>query len=321
MDGVELSPEAGAVIGDAPLWSVGVVAERLGLPAPTLRTWDRRYGVGPSERTDGGHRRYGAADRQRVAAMARLTSAGVPAHAAARVVLAMDAAQLDRTTRATSGASSVAPSPGDGVVEAICAAAIALDSSGLTTLYQRTLRADDLIRAWTDVLVPALQRIGEHWGSGALGVESEHLASELLVTELRALAQAERLQITSAHLRATAADLVLASADDEQHYLPLLALEVELARRGVGAAVLGPRMPHLAVVDLLTRRRPSRLFLWASLERGPDTTLWQAFQRHQHPLTVVLGGPGWPSEHPPVDRPVRIERPHDLESAVRALTR
>ena len=39
-------------------WPVGVVADWLGIPASTLRTWERRYGLGPSERTRGGHRRY-----------------------------------------------------------------------------------------------------------------------------------------------------------------------------------------------------------------------------------------------------------------------
>ena len=32
------------------LWGVGAVSQRLGIATPTLRTWDRRYGLGPSAR-------------------------------------------------------------------------------------------------------------------------------------------------------------------------------------------------------------------------------------------------------------------------------
>src|SRR4051794_29387468 len=41
---------------------VTAAARRLGLAASTLRSWERRYGLGPSLRTLGGHRRYSAGD-------------------------------------------------------------------------------------------------------------------------------------------------------------------------------------------------------------------------------------------------------------------
>ena len=72
-----------------PGWPVGVVAERLGIAAPTLRSWDRRHGVGPSVRTSGNHRRYTELDIRRVELMSRLTAQGVPAQSAADSVLAM----------------------------------------------------------------------------------------------------------------------------------------------------------------------------------------------------------------------------------------
>lgn len=76
-------------------WAVGAVSDRLGLSPATLRTWDRRYGIGPSQRTEGGHRRYTEEDIRRVRVMARFTARGVPAQSAARVALSMD-----RATRA-----------------------------------------------------------------------------------------------------------------------------------------------------------------------------------------------------------------------------
>ncbi|MFC7644672.1 MerR family transcriptional regulator [Streptosporangium lutulentum] len=34
-------------------YGIGAVARRLGVPAPTLRTWNLRYGIGPSRRSPG----------------------------------------------------------------------------------------------------------------------------------------------------------------------------------------------------------------------------------------------------------------------------
>lgn len=75
-------------------WPVGVVADWLGIPASTLRTWERRYGLGPSDRTRGGHRRYTEQDVTRVQAMQRLMAQGASVSSAARTALSIDEVRL-----------------------------------------------------------------------------------------------------------------------------------------------------------------------------------------------------------------------------------
>jgi DNA-binding transcriptional MerR regulator len=291
-------------------WSVGTVAERLGVPAATLRSWDRRYGIGPSQRTEGGHRRYGEEDIQRVRVMARFTARGVPAQSAARVALSMDADRLlietdgDRDARSTADRQDA--------VEAICSAALSLDAESLSRIYQRTLRDRDLVSAWTEVFAPALRTVGDRWGDGSLGVECEHLASEVLATELRTV-----IRLSRPH--APNGDIVLACADEEQHHLPLLAVEAELASHGVAALGLGARMPTDALQRLLKVHRPSRLFLWASIARQVDERLWQVLADVSWQLDVVVGGPGWPHDLPASSGPVTVTRAHDLSGASEAL--
>ena len=77
-------------------WSVGAVSEQCGIPTATLRSWDRRYGVSPSQRSDGGHRRYTENDIRRVQMVVQLVDRGVPTQTAARVALAMDQQRLER---------------------------------------------------------------------------------------------------------------------------------------------------------------------------------------------------------------------------------
>src|SRR4051795_1449271 len=74
----------------SPALAVAAVARRLGVAPATLRTWDRRYGLGPSEHSAGAHRRYSAADVERLLVMRRLTLDGVAPGESARIALATD---------------------------------------------------------------------------------------------------------------------------------------------------------------------------------------------------------------------------------------
>lgn len=86
--------ELEAVELDGPILTVAAVASRLGVAPATLRTWDRRYGLGPSEHTAGAHRRYSASDLARLVAMRSLTLDGVPPADAARLAREGAAATL-----------------------------------------------------------------------------------------------------------------------------------------------------------------------------------------------------------------------------------
>ncbi|MFG6433510.1 MerR family transcriptional regulator [Roseateles sp. LYH14W] len=58
------------------LFKTGVVAHIVGMPANTLRVWERRYGLQCSQIDDHGHRLYSADDVQRIAALRQLTLQG-----------------------------------------------------------------------------------------------------------------------------------------------------------------------------------------------------------------------------------------------------
>jgi DNA-binding transcriptional MerR regulator len=73
--------------GDPGTMSIGEVARRTGVTVPTLRAWERRYGLLVPVRTVGGHRRYREEDVQRVLAVLDLTGQGWAVGAAARRVV------------------------------------------------------------------------------------------------------------------------------------------------------------------------------------------------------------------------------------------
>ncbi|MGW0860385.1 MerR family transcriptional regulator, partial [Streptomyces sp. NPDC002690] len=68
--------------------TTGAVARLLGVAPTTLRSWERRYGIGPAEREGGRHRRWTSVDVELLMRMCDFTSAGLPPAEAARAALA-----------------------------------------------------------------------------------------------------------------------------------------------------------------------------------------------------------------------------------------
>jgi len=93
---------------------VAAVARRLGVAPSTLRTWDRRYGIGPTGHTIGQHRRYASADIVRLEVMQRELLRGATPAEAARYAIRITAtwpAQAGPDGRADRGESGAVPRP------------------------------------------------------------------------------------------------------------------------------------------------------------------------------------------------------------------
>src|SRR3712207_2536378 len=80
-----------AQVQDTQRMRIGDLAERSGVPVPTLRAWEQRYGVLRPLRSPGGHRYYTEDDLTRVGLIRELVTQGWTAAAAARRVVHHDA--------------------------------------------------------------------------------------------------------------------------------------------------------------------------------------------------------------------------------------
>ena len=77
-------------------YTVNEVEDRTGVPAATLRQWERRYGFPLPERSASGYRLYGDDDLRHIVAMKRHIDDGVPASRAAEMVRADQAGARGR---------------------------------------------------------------------------------------------------------------------------------------------------------------------------------------------------------------------------------
>lgn len=297
------------------LWGVGAVSAKLDIARPTLRTWDRRYGLGPSLRTAGGHRRYTATDVSRIQLMNRLLDTGVAAAQAAHI--ACTATQQELVVGVAPAASARRPGNrrrASSAVGSLVRAAKDLQPEELARGISVQLRRRGAMEAWEHVFAPFLLEVGQQWTLGELGIASEHLASGVLASELNAFSVHHRSG------RSTAYRVILACAEDDQHVLPVFALEAALAERKIPALVLGQRVPAKALRRAVLARRPAVVFVWASMQRSgdaePPRDLDPEVSRH-----VLLGGPGWNDDAPHSYGKVHVERVHALDHAVSRIER
>jgi len=173
-----------------PSLTVAAVARRLGVAPATLRTWDRRYGLGPSEHAAGAHRRYTPGDVARLMTMRRLTLEGAAPSEAARSALAgstigpSDLEVLD----AYAAAAPMAPDP-DGVASA----ARHLDNAAVRWMLARVHPADP-IAWWTELLAPALSQLESNVVLERPGESAVRLLEAAAFAELRSRAAASAVR-------------------------------------------------------------------------------------------------------------------------------
>lgn len=295
---------------DAPGLSVAAVARRLGVSPSTLRTWDRRYGIGPSDHAGGSHRRYSSDDMARLLHMQTLVRSGV------RVADAAEVARGWQPDEVSAEGSSKPPAEPfadvdypdrDVLVRGLTASALALDARACASLIGRSLEARGVMWTWGEVLQPVLVTIGRQWERTGAGVDVEHLLSQVVTAELTAA--------VARHAPLSTRPALLACGPREDHCLPVYAVAAALAERGVEARVLGPRTPPKALASAVRRIGPSSVFLWAYLPADSADGV-DAIPKIRPEPPLVLAGPGWSQ---PV--PDGVSFVCDLASAVTRLLR
>ena len=312
------APESMAPLG----LTVAAVARQLGVAPATLRTWDRRYGLGPTERSSGSHRRYTQADLARLQHMRRLVLEGIPPADAARQALAAGPDQQaeiprvsvlrpvlrvagDETPDARHGGGRVIALPGaTPAVRGLARAALSLDAHACSSIIDDSIERHGVIWTWEQLIVPVLTGVGERWETSGSGVEVEHLLSAAVAASLNSATRGLQVPLSS---RA----VLLACSDDELHVLPLLATAAALAEEGISVRLLGERLPLPALEEAVRRTGPAAVMVWAQVPRSADVSRLAGLPNYRPTPAILIGGPGWYGE-----LPAGISRVECLEEAV-----
>jgi DNA-binding transcriptional MerR regulator len=261
--------------------TVAAVARRIGVAPATLRTWDRRYDLGPSDHQEGEHRRYCPADLAKLMIMRRLIVAGVtPA----------DAAEQAKNFKGELKVKEIVKEfeVREEVVEALYKALQSFDRAFVEETIAHEIAEYGVEGAWSDVIVPTLFLIGQDWEIEQKGIEVEHLFSEILKRTMHN-------QVVELKKPINSRPVLLAAVGEELHSLPVYALAAALCERNIQTYVLGARTPLQALAAMVTRCAPPAIFLWAQLPKNAETKYWEEMPSIRPAPRIVVGGPGWDS--------------------------
>lgn len=353
-------------------FSVGAVARRLGVAPSTLRTWNRRYGIGARELSPGRHRRYTAEDIIRLEHMQRLILRGAaPADAARAAIMApvplapapagardaeavpvpggaepggaaagreaagpgaggpaaegRDPGGRDAAGSPGGGVPAARPGPGHGsggqrlalpgasaAARGVARAVLALDEKRISEAIRATLATDGSVRTWEDLVLPVLSGLGTRFEHTGTCVEAEHLLSMATIAAFSRYAadRPGRLEHRA---------ILLASAEGDQHSLPLYALAAALAERGIDSRMLGSDLPYPSLAAAVRRTGPAVVFLWSQVPATGNPAAVPDLSPRRPGARLILGGPGWDRDRIPATARLVGTLPEALSEVVAAL--
>jgi DNA-binding transcriptional MerR regulator len=300
MSNVRTSSEKDGSGERGPLVRIGELARRSGLPAGTLRAWERRYGVVSPVRGDSGYRLYSTSDERRVRAMARMIEAGLaPAEAAGRVVAQAEAAA------APTAPTAAAEGDGSGIGAELLAALLAFDEDAADRELDRAIASLSIDAVLGDVVLPVLREVGNLWSRGDADVSQEHFASGIVRGRLLGLARGwgggeGRLAM-------------LACPSGEAHDLGLICFGLILRSRGWRIAFLGADTPVPSILDAVERTRPDVTVLFA-MDPEPFESGGEVLEGVAAGTDLLLAGPGVRPGAPPAGG--RVLRGDPISAAV-----
>jgi methanogenic corrinoid protein MtbC1 len=214
---------------------------------------------------------YSGADEQRVRRMQAHLGRGLAAAEAARAALDEEInhsvaappvapAAADDPTRPNASAPPKAPFPVTnqgltGLAEELRHALDELDGPAAEAVLDRLFADFTVETTLREVLVPYLSDLGDRWAQGAIGVTTEHFASNLLRARLASLARGWG--------QGHGPRAVLACPPGERHDLPLLVFGIVLHRNGWRIIYLGADTPLADLAHTVTEKRPDVVILAA----------------------------------------------------------
>lgn len=256
------------------LLSIGDICSETGLSADVVRVWERRYGFPVPVRLPSGHRRYRPTDLCRLRLMAEAVAQG---HRPALVARTGEVA-LKRLL-----------APGnDPALEALLLAVGAMDTDRMRRLLRESLHALGWKPFLQAVVAPLLDRVGLAWAEGSLGIQQEHLLTEVLEDLLRERRLACRNLPDQGRV-------LLCTLPGERHRLGLLMAALAYAAEGFRTELLGVDLPVASIAQAARTLRVDRVAVSLSIQSAGEPTrrlLMDLQERLPSGCRLIVGGQG-----------------------------
>jgi methylmalonyl-CoA mutase cobalamin-binding subunit len=198
--------------------SIHEVSRALGVPMPTIRSWELRHGIPPMVHDPGRHRRYSPPELHALRLMRDEIAKGKRASLAAENV------------RGLIGVTG----PAADHIAAILGATATAEPAAVRRALRQAHAELGLGPCLDQVVMPAMQQVGLWWQTGRCTVDDEHLTTEVTRAWLETLN-------STAPVSRRPTSIVLACGPTDLHTVGLEALTVLLRSHGWNCRLLGAR--------------------------------------------------------------------------------
>lgn len=253
-----MSPPNLSSYSDAPIYNTKAVVQKTGIPAATLRAWERRYGVPLPARTESNYRLYSERDVALIRWLRARVDEGITMGQAVDLYKRIRAGQ-DVPAPLVREADEAADRPlnPSHLQERLITAFQSFDERAAGIALSEAFAAHPLDRVCTGVIRPVMERIGELWHEGVLSVPVEHFATAFVERKLLSLVDVQP-PVTDGP------PIVTGCATFEQHRLGILLLSLFLRRAGHRVVYLGANLPVRELENVLRGQPPAMVALSAS---------------------------------------------------------
>ena len=279
--------------------TIGALSLASGIPAETLRTWERRYGSPEPIRKPSGHRLYPADSVERLRRVARLLVLG---HRPAEL-LSLSTAQLDSLLElhdpppaqrgAAEGFSDVPR-----ILAALTQAALQFDRDSMMRGLHSAWGRMGPLRFLDEIAGAFMTRVGTEWKCGRMAIRHEHFASGCLSDFLRELREPFDQEAKGPRVAAS----LLPGDSHEGGLLMACAL---LAVRGYRVIYLGADTPieQIAATAASSGAEGAAISVSAGVSRGrAEREIRKLREALPARLPLWVGGAGAPEAMPGVER-------------------
>lgn len=211
-----------------------------GIKAHTIRIWEKRYNLLEPSRTDTNLRVYNDRDLQDILLINLLNKNGY------KISKIADLTRAERVSRAEK--IQVYDSPDTGINKLIYSL-IEIDELAFDEIMSKLIQEHGIEGAFSNFIVPFLERIGVMWLTNSISVAQEHFISMLI--RQRLIAEIDKIQSPRESYYKTA---LLYLPENEWHEIGLLYYYYVIKKNGWRVFYLGQSTPVEGVKEICQKK-------------------------------------------------------------------
>ncbi|ATG90538.1 MerR family transcriptional regulator [Methylomonas koyamae] len=265
------------------MYSIKAITSLTGLTPETLRAWERRYACVTPARNDTGRRFYSQQDLDKLTLLVNLTGQG---HSIGKLA-GLSWQQLNDLQNQSAAQQRREPAP---FLEQIADALREYRIERCEQLLKKALLVNEPLDYARDVLLPAMQKVGNLWHQGKINIAQEHMFSSCVKRIV--LSMVNNLH---RHSRNNPA-IMLATPSGEPHEFGILVSCLVAAAQNYNCYYLGADLPAEDILEAARHLAPELLVV-GMVKTPPEEVTVEHLHRllagaQQSNLKVWLGGAG-----------------------------